>query len=87
MTWQKLVPFKMNFIVGRALSDRLLTDARLARMEISIKTTCCYCRISTVESTYHLFCRGDFAQDVWKVIYGSFRIPFKDIPLRQLLIN
>ena len=76
----------MNFIVWRALRDGLPTDARVVKMGITIKTTCC-CRISTFESTDHLFCRGNYALDVWKVICGTFGIPSKDILLRQLLIN
>lgn len=53
MTGQKVVPFKMNFIVWKASRD-----ARVAKMGIAIKSTCCCCRISTFESTDHLFCRG-----------------------------
>lgn len=63
-TWHKFVPFKMNFIVWRALTDKLLTDARVSRMGITTTFRCCCCRIPSTEGVEHLFCSVAFAQEV-----------------------
>ncbi|XP_060198361.1 uncharacterized protein LOC132627183 [Lycium barbarum] len=45
ITWQKRVPFKMNFMVWRILRDRVPVDARIAKMGINIPSKCICCRI------------------------------------------
>ncbi|XP_075083349.1 uncharacterized protein LOC142167092 [Nicotiana tabacum] len=79
-TWQKQVPFKMSFIVWRALRDKIPSGARILRMEFSIYSSCCCCRIPDLETIDHLFCSGAYAQEVWRIICGprggEYSIPY-----------
>lgn len=64
-----------------------LMDARIAKMRIAIPSKCCCCRVPKEKNIEHLFCIGNYAQDVWRIICGPMRIPFSNVPLRQLLMN
>ncbi|XP_070036619.1 uncharacterized protein [Nicotiana tomentosiformis] len=87
MTWHKLVPFKMNFTVRRALRDKLPTDARVSRMGITTPFRCCCCRIPGTEDVEHLFCSRVFLKKCGKSLMGPLGIPYTNISYRQLMIN
>lgn len=87
MNWQNGVPFKMNFIVWRALRDKIPTDTRVTRLGYSISPRYCCCGSPSVETVDHLFCNGLFAKELWKILCGPMGIAFSDIPYRQLMVN
>lgn len=77
----------MNFIVWRALRDKIPTDTRVTRLGYSISPRCCCCGSPGVETVDHLFCDGSFAKELWKILCGPMGIAFSDIPYRQLMVN
>ncbi|XP_059306149.1 uncharacterized protein LOC132057525 [Lycium ferocissimum] len=85
MTWQKRVPFKMNFMVWRILRDRVPVDARIAKMGINIPSKCICCRIPQNEELDHLFYAGQFATEIWSILCGPVGIPFTNKSYRQLI--
>ncbi|XP_075106964.1 uncharacterized protein LOC142179958 [Nicotiana tabacum] len=70
MNWQKCVPFKMNFIVWRALRDKIPTEAKVDKMDIPTSSSCCCCRFPSLETIDHLFFSGLFAQELWRILCG-----------------
>lgn len=87
MNWHNKVPFKMNFILWRALTGKIPTGTKLAKMKISTDAKCCCCRNPQEEDIDHFLCAGNFAKDVWAMLCGPMGIPFNNIPLRLLLKN
>lgn len=86
MTWHNKAPFKSNFILWRALRDRIPTEARIAKMGINAPSRCC-CISPEEENIEHLFSTGAYAQEVWSMTCGPMGIQFKNLPMRQLLKN
>ncbi|XP_059310860.1 uncharacterized protein LOC132062277 [Lycium ferocissimum] len=87
MNWQKAVPFKMRFLVWRALRDRVPTDAKVSKMGIPIQTACPCCNFQTLESVDPLFSTGKFASDVWRTVVCPFGIACFNMPFKQVMIN
>ncbi|XP_059275498.1 uncharacterized protein LOC132030043 [Lycium ferocissimum] len=87
MTWQKHLPFKMCFIVWRALRDKIPTDARISQMNIANPSRCICCKNPDTENVNHLFNAGDYAFQLWKHIGGPFGINVEQSFYRQILIN
>ncbi|XP_075095375.1 uncharacterized protein LOC142173658 [Nicotiana tabacum] len=64
MNWQKGIPFKMNFIVWRALRDKIPTDTRVSKLGNSISSICCCFDSPGVENVDHFFCTGSFTKNI-----------------------
>ncbi|KAK6781530.1 hypothetical protein RDI58_019326 [Solanum bulbocastanum] len=88
--WHKHILYKMSCVTWRAIHNRMPTDDKIVdKFKITIVSKCVCC-IATgmnpgLESSEHLFCKGDYAQRIWSSIIGRLGIITRHTNLRELL--
>lgn len=87
MTWCRDAPFKMSFVVWRALRDKLPIGVRIRKMGINLTLKCIRCKNTDQESVEHLIYGGELASGLWKIICQALGVSCNNSTYRQLLIN
>ncbi|XP_049401641.1 uncharacterized protein LOC125865486 [Solanum stenotomum] len=88
--WHKHVPYKMSCVTWRAIHNKMPTDDKIVdKFKITNVSKCVYC-VATgmnpgLESSEHLFCKGDYAQRIWSSIIGRMDIITRHTNIRELL--
>ncbi|XP_060212091.1 uncharacterized protein LOC132639670 [Lycium barbarum] len=89
--WQKDIPFKMSFLTWRAIHNKFSTNQRVSRFGITISQNshCCATvnSMTEMESSDHLFCKGDLARKIWHHFAGPMGIAYRNINLKMMLLN
>lgn len=80
----------MSCVTRRAIHNKMPTDDKIVdKFKITIVSKCVCC-VATgmnpgLESSEHLFCKGDYAQQIWSSIIGRTGIITRHTNLRELL--
>ncbi|XP_070036917.1 uncharacterized protein [Nicotiana tomentosiformis] len=89
--WQKGVPFKMSFMILRAVHNKVATDERISSLGIVVdsRRSCCtsFSDIQGPETTNHLFYSDQYAQQVWNFFIGRLGIEYRNNNPRTLILN
>ena len=73
LIWQKKVPFKMSFLLWRALKLKLPTNENMTNF--GVETAKCYCcRNQGWNDVEHIFMQGHFAQHIWNYFANTMGI-------------
>ena len=68
--WHKYIPFKMSFLLWRALRYKLPTNEILAAF--GVEPVKCFCCLKQGwDEVDHIFIQGHFAGHIWKFFAGS----------------
>lgn len=66
--WNKVVPFKISFLLWRIIKRKLPLGNSLAKFGNNSNTDCVCCRDPTRETYNHLFASGEIAKWIWNWI-------------------
>ncbi|XP_015077582.1 uncharacterized protein LOC107021433 [Solanum pennellii] len=82
--WHKLIPFKISFLVWRALRGKLPTNERIIKFgREAAQCSCCY---SPGEDTIdHIFVTGHFANNIWRFFSAVAGLPHEHSTIHTLL--
>ncbi|XP_075081792.1 uncharacterized protein LOC142166427 [Nicotiana tabacum] len=87
----KGVPFKMSFMILRAVHNKVATDERISSLGIVVdsRRSCCtsFSDIQGPETTNHLFYSDQYAQQVWNFFIGRLGIEYRNNNPRTLILN
>ncbi|WMV58521.1 hypothetical protein MTR67_051906 [Solanum verrucosum] len=84
--WHKNIPFKMSFLIWRALRNKLPTNEKLATFGVE-PVKCFYCIKQGWDEVDHIFIQGHFATHIWKQFSGAMGINFQQTSLINYLSN
>ncbi|WMV45633.1 hypothetical protein MTR67_039018 [Solanum verrucosum] len=74
--WHKNIPFKMSFLVWRALRYKLPTNEKLATF--GVEPVRCYCCIQRGwDEVDHIFNQGSFATHIWTSFLSPMGVTFQ----------
>ncbi|KAK4707378.1 hypothetical protein R3W88_033067 [Solanum pinnatisectum] len=84
--WNKNIPFKMSFLLWRALRNKLPTNENLANF--GVEPVKCFCCINQGwDDVYHIFNEGHFAAHIWNYFTGPMGVNFLQPSLTSRLLN
>ncbi|XP_015161207.1 uncharacterized protein [Solanum tuberosum] len=83
--WPKHVPFKMSFLLWRAIRHKLPTNEKLTSFGMEPEK-CYYCIQQGWDEVNHIFIQGHFAAHIWKFFAGSMGINFQKTSLSNYLL-
>lgn len=63
--WHKNIPFKISFLLRRALREKLPTNDKITSFGVE-PSTCSCCISPGLDDIQHVFVTGHFANHVWK---------------------
>ncbi|PHT55029.1 hypothetical protein CQW23_03515 [Capsicum baccatum] len=64
-TWHRNIPFKVSFLLWRALRGKLPTNDRIAQFGSTL-VDCFCCNRTAAETIDHVFVSGHFARHIWQ---------------------
>ncbi|WMV13665.1 hypothetical protein MTR67_007050 [Solanum verrucosum] len=83
--WHRHIPFKMSFLLWRAIRHKLPTNETLANF--GVEPVKCYCCIQQGwDDIEHIFIQGNFAGHIWKFFTESLGLNFQQISLTNYLL-
>ncbi|XP_009766745.1 uncharacterized protein [Nicotiana sylvestris] len=89
--WTKNIPFKMSFLLWRAVGNKLYTDKSVTRLGITLTPQCYYCNSTNsrtdLEDTNHIFYQGELARKMWRNFAGPLGIGWKFNNLNMTLLT
>ncbi|WMV50078.1 hypothetical protein MTR67_043463 [Solanum verrucosum] len=78
--WHRHIPFKMSFLLWRAIRHKFPTNETLANF--GVEPVKCYCCIQQGwDEVDHIFIQGHFAGHIWKFFAGSMGLIFQQTSL------
>lgn len=84
--WSKHIPFKVSFLVWRALRKKLPTNDKIISFGAE-PVECTYCIRAGLDDIDNIFVIGNFANHIWQYFSNSSGISHTHIPLHSLLIS
>ncbi|WMV30199.1 hypothetical protein MTR67_023584 [Solanum verrucosum] len=84
--WHKNIPFKMSFLVWRALRYKLPTNEKLATF--GVEPVRCYCCIQKGwDEVDHIFNQGPFATHIWTSFLSPMGVTFQQSSLSNHILR
>ncbi|KAK4707369.1 hypothetical protein R3W88_033058 [Solanum pinnatisectum] len=84
--WHKQIPFKISFLVWRALRCKLLTNETLANFGVE-PARCFYCIKQGWDDVDHIFNEGPFATHIWTYFSSTMEANSQQTSLSNRLLN
>lgn len=84
--WHKNIPFKISFLLWRALRGKLPTNDKITNFG-GEPANCSCCFNPGLDDIEHFFVTGHFANHIWKYFFEFMGISHIHIPLRNLLLK
>lgn len=86
LIWHKCIPFKVSFLLWRAIRFKLPTNEKIISFgHEPANCSCCY--RPGLDNIDHIFVAGHFAKHIWNHFSNSWGVQFNNSPLRNLLMN
>lgn len=86
LIWNSIMMPRHRFIVWLAYQERLLTKARLLRLNLPIEDDKCgLCDADQLESQQHLFAECDWVKEVKQALQGWSGLPLLNFTVEKLL--
>jgi len=82
--WHRHIPFKVSFLLWRALRGKLPTNDRTAAFGVT-PARCSCCIKSGWDTIDHIFATGHFANHIWQLHSNMFGVRQDRIPLKNLI--
>ncbi|KAH0700920.1 hypothetical protein KY284_015135 [Solanum tuberosum] len=83
--WHRHIPFKMSFLLWRAIRYKLPTNESLANFGVEpVKCYCCFQQ--GWDDVEHIFLQGHFAGHIWKFFAGSMGLQLQQHSLHNQLL-
>lgn len=86
LCWHKNIPFKISFLLWRALRGKLSTNDKLISFGVD-PVKCFCCRNSGWDNIDHIFVSRQFSRYIWKGFSKLFGITHDHTHLRNVLMN
>lgn len=83
---QKHIPFKVSFLVWRALRAKLPTHDKITTFGVK-PAHCSCCSTPGMNDIHHIFVLGNFSSFIWKKISSFFGIVHRHIPMKHLMLS
>ncbi|WMV46072.1 hypothetical protein MTR67_039457 [Solanum verrucosum] len=84
--WHKHVPFKISFLVWRALRYKLPTNEKITTFGSS-PVNCSCCRRPGKDDINHIFVNGDFAKYIWEWFSAPCGVYHKQTYIKDILYS
>ncbi|WMV30173.1 hypothetical protein MTR67_023558 [Solanum verrucosum] len=82
LIWHTQIPFKISFILWRALSSKLPTNEKITTFGAA-PASCSCCNRPGNDEINHIFVNGNFANYIWKYFFAPCGIQHDQIYLRH----
>ncbi|KAH0695796.1 hypothetical protein KY289_013278 [Solanum tuberosum] len=84
--WHKYVPFKISFLVWRAMRHKLPTNEKIITFG-SAPANCSCCRRPGRDDINHIFVNGDFAKYIWEWFAAPCGVYHNQTYIRDILYS
>lgn len=84
--WHKSIPFKISFLLWRALRGKLPTNDRITQFGSTL-VDCFCCNRTAPETIDHVLVSGHFARHIWQFFAGHLGSNYAAAPLHFFLLK
>lgn len=84
--WHKYIPFKVSFLLWRAIRLKLPTNETLVKFGVEPRSCSC-CRRPGMDTINHILVEGHFSNYIWRIFASSIGQIHVPMPLPNLLLK